>query len=75
MFCYTKGHSYKWLFILESILDLTLVQIVLISNNQIETSYHISSNNVFRYLKVASTSTSHLEVNAGFLSIVYEGKM
>ena len=41
----------------------------------IETTYHISFNNVFRYLKVANTSTSHLEVNAGFLSIVYEGKM
>ena len=28
-----------------------------------------------RYLEVASTSMSLLEIHAGFLSIVYEGKM
>jgi hypothetical protein len=65
MFCYIKGHSYKWLFILESILDLTLVQIVLIS-----TRLRLGT------LKLqALDSMSHLEIHAGFLSIVYEGKM
>ena len=41
----------------------------------IETTYHISFNNVFRYLEVASTSMSHSKVQTGSWSIVYKGKM